>query len=248
MKEVLIFQHDPLEGPGVFAEILDKQKTKFRIVRLFQGEMPNDDWERISALLILGGAMKTGDEERYPFLRWEKTIIRAAIQDEIPILGICLGAQLIAAARGSNVYSGPVKEFGWHPVSITAHGQLDSLLGYLPERPIVFHWRAEGFDLPAGALRLASTFYYKNQAFRIGKTVYGLQFHLEVTPQMIARWIEERSNELAEVPYTFPDKLVADTQTYFPALKYYAERVLAEFLRRIPNARKRRDQTAQLRP
>jgi GMP synthase (glutamine-hydrolysing) len=248
MEEVLIFQHDLFADLGIFAEILEKQKTQFRTVRLFHGEMPDGDWDRIRALLVLGGPMNAGDEECYPFLRWEKTIIRAAIQDEVPVLGICLGAQLIAAALGTSVYSGSVKEFGWYPVSITAHGQVDSLLGYLPEKPIVFQWHGDGFDLPAGASRLASSVYYENQAFRFGKTVYGLQFHLEVTPQMIERWIDERSRDLAQVPYIFPDKLIADTQTYFPTLKYYAERVLTEFLRRAADPKKRKEQSVHLRP
>lgn len=248
MEEVLVFQHDPFEDLGFFAEVLERHRTDFRTIRLFHGETPYEDWGRVRALLILGGPMNVSDEDRYPFLRWEKTIIRAAIQDEVPVLGICLGAQLIAAALGTNVYPGPVKEFGWYPVSITPHGQVDSLLGYLPEKPIVFQWHGDGFDLPPGALRLASSVDYENQAFRVGKKIYGLQFHLEVTPPMIERWIDERSKDLAQVPYISPDKLIADTQSYFPTLKYYAERVLTEFLRRTSDPKKRKDQAGCARP
>jgi GMP synthase (glutamine-hydrolysing) len=248
MEEVLVFQHDAFEDLGFFAEVLGRHRIDFRTVRFFHGETPYENWDRVRALLILGGPMNAGDEERYPFLRWEKTIIRAAVQDEVPVLGICLGAQLIAAALGNNVYPGPVKEFGWYPVSITPHGQVDSLLGYLPKRPIVFQWHGDGFELPAGALRLASSVNYENQAFRLGKKIYGLQFHLEVTPRMIERWIDERSKDLAQVPYISPEKLIADTQTYFPALKYYAERVLTEFLRRATDAKKRKDRSAHERP
>ena len=232
MKEVLVFQHDPFEDLGFFSEVLEKQRTGYRVLRLFHGEMPAEDWERIGALIILGGPMSVNDEEQFPFLRWEKRIIRAAIDEAVPVVGICLGAQLIATTLGTMVYHGRVKEIGWSPISITAHGQVDSLLGYLPENATVFQWHGDGFELPAGAIRLASSVNYKNQAFRVGKNIYALQFHLEVTPPMIARWIDERSKDLAQAPYILPDKILADTQNYAPILKYYGERFLSEFIRR----------------
>jgi len=232
MKEVLVFQHDPFEDLGFFSEVLEKQRTVYRVLRLFHGEMPAEDWERIGALIILGGPMSVNEEEEYPFLRWEKRIIRAAIDEAVPVVGICLGAQLIAATLGTLVYHGRVKEIGWSPISITPHGQVDSLLGYLPENATVFQWHGDGFELPAGAIRLASSVNYKNQTFRVGKNIYALQFHLEVTPPMIARWIDERSKDLALAPYILPDKILADTQNYAPILKYYGERFLSEFVRR----------------
>jgi GMP synthase (glutamine-hydrolysing) len=241
MKEVLVFQHDPFEDLGFFSEILEKQRTVYRVLRLFHGEMPAEDWERIGALIILGGPMSVNDEEEYPFLRWEKRIIRAAIDEAVPVVGICLGAQLIAATLGTLVYHGRVKEIGWSPISITPHGQVDSLLGYLPENATVFQWHGDGFELPAGAIRLASSVNYKNQAFRVGKNIYALQFHLEVTPPMIARWIDERSKDLALAPYILPDKILADTQNYAPILKYYGERFLSEFLRRASRTQNRKD-------
>ena len=238
MEEVLVFQHDPFEDLGFFAEVLDKQRTTYRVIQLFHGEMPAEDWAHVQALIILGGPMSVDDEEQYSFLRWEKRIIRAAIDDGVPILGVCLGAQLIASTLGTPVYHGRVKEIGWSPISITPHGQVDSLLGYLPESATVFQWHAEGFDLPAGAIRLASSANYENQAFRVGRNIYGLQFHLEVTPQMIARWIEERSKDLAQAPYILPDKILADTQSYALTLKYYGERFLSEFIRRLARSKK----------
>jgi len=240
MEEVLVFQHDPFEELGFFAEILEKQGTDYRVLRLFHGEMPTEEWEHVRALIILGGPMGVDEEERFPFLRWEKRIIRAAIDEAVPMLGICLGAQLIAATLGTAVFHGPVKEIGWNPISITPHGQVDSLLGYLPESATVFQWHGDGFDLPAGAIRLASSAHYSTQAFRVGKTIYGLQFHLEVTPRMIERWIDERSKDLALAPYVLPDKILADTQSYAPTLKYYAERFLSEFLRRVARSRHRK--------
>ena len=232
MEEIVVFQHDPFEDLGFFAEVLEQQKAAYRVIRLFHGEMPAGAWEPLRALIILGGPMSTHEEADYPFLRWEKTIIRAAIGEGVPVLGICLGAQLIAAALGTPIFHGRVKEIGWNPISITAHGQVDSLLGYLPENATVFQWHGEGFDLPSGSLRLASSVHYENQAFRLGKNVYGLQFHLEVTPRMIERWIDERSKDLAQAPYVSVEKIRSDTQSYAPSLKYYGERFLSEFVRR----------------
>ncbi|HYA28148.1 MAG TPA: gamma-glutamyl-gamma-aminobutyrate hydrolase family protein [Acidobacteriota bacterium] len=245
MEEVLVFQHDPFEDLGFFAEVLDKQGAEYRILRLFHGEMPAEDWQHISALIILGGPMNVGEEENFPFLRWEKRIIRAAIDEAVPMLGVCLGAQLIAATLGTKVYHGPVKEIGWSPISITPHGQVDSLLGYLPENATVFQWHGDGFDLPQGAIHLASSVHFKTQAFRVGRSIYGLQFHLEVTPTMIERWIEERSKELALAPYVLPDKIVADTRNYGPTLKYYGERFLSEFIRRVVRARRQQKDIGQ---
>ena len=245
MEDVLVFQHDPFEDLGIFAAVLEKQGAGCRVIRLFHGEMPAEDWQRIQALIVLGGPMSCYDEEQYPFLRWEKRIIRAAIDEAVPILGVCLGAQLIAAALSTAVYHGPVKEIGWSPISITPHGQVDSLLGYLPEHATVFQWHGDGFDLPSGAIRLASSVNYENQAFRLGKNIYGLQFHLEVTPRMIERWLDERSKDLAQAPYILPDKIRVDTQSYAPTLKYYGERFLSEFIRRVAHPKRRKGDGGQ---
>ncbi len=247
MEEIVVFQHDPFEDLGFFAEILERQKAPYRVIRLFHGEMPAEDWERLRALIILGGPMSAHEEADYPFLRWEKTIIRAAMDENVPILGVCLGAQLIAVALGTSVFHGRVREIGWSPISITPHGQVDSLLGYLPENATVFQWHRDGFDLPSGAIRLASSAHYENQAFRLGKNIYGLQFHLEVTPQMIERWIEERSKDLAQTPYVSPEKIRSDTRNYAPTLKYYGERFLSEFVRRSTQLVSRQSRSKQLR-
>ena len=238
MEEVLVFQHDPFEDLGFFGEVLDKQGADYRVLRLFEGEMPAEEWGQVKALIVLGGWMSVDEENEYPFLRWEKRIIRAAIDEAVPMLGICLGAQLIAAELGASVFRGSVKEIGWSPISITPHGQVDSLLGYMPENATVFQWHGSGFDLPPGAIRLATSAHYGTQAFRLGKTIYGLQFHLEVTPPMILRWIEERSKDLALAPYVLPDKIMADTQSYAPTLKYYGQRFLTEFVRRVCRTRR----------
>src|SRR6185436_493916 len=105
MSEVLVFQHDPFEDLGFFAEVLEKQGAEYRVVRLFHGEMPAEELENVSALIVLGGPMSVDEEEKFPFLRWEKRIIRAAIDEAVPILGVCFGAQLIAAALARKFFA-----------------------------------------------------------------------------------------------------------------------------------------------
>ena len=236
-EEVLIFQHDPFEDAGLFAEVLEKQRASYRTVRLFHGETPTDDWQDIRALIILGGSMRGSDEEKYPFLRWEKRIIRAAIDEAIPILGVGLGAELLATVLGAAVYHGPVKEIGWYSISLSPDGQADRFLGYLSESATVFQWHGGGFDLPRGAVGLASSLNYKNQAFRVGKNVYGLQFHLEVTARMIERWVYERAKDSALAPYILPDKILEGIQFYAPTLNFYAEKFLSEFIRRTTKSK-----------
>ncbi|MEK7229759.1 MAG: GMP synthase [Candidatus Binatota bacterium] len=242
IQDFLIFQHAPEEGVGSFAQVFERERVSYHCVRLFEGELPDENWDEIAAVVILGGPMSVDEEERHPFLKWEKTILRTALKQEVALLGICLGAQLIAAAGGAQVYHGNFKEIGWYPISMTLEGEMDSLLGHLPDKASVFQWHGDSFDLPKGAQRLASSIYYDNQAFRMGRNVYGLQFHLEVTPAMIDLWIDQHSKELARLAYISPDKMRADTATYSPTLKYYGERFFSEFIRRVSASKGRREE------
>ncbi|MBI2985924.1 MAG: gamma-glutamyl-gamma-aminobutyrate hydrolase family protein [Deltaproteobacteria bacterium] len=246
MDDILVFQHEPAEELGSFAHLLDEQGIGYSHIRLFGDEIPTESWDEVRALIVLGGSMGVHEEEKYPFLKWEKTIIRAAIKNGLPLLGICLGAQLIASAVGAEVYQGNFKEIGWYPISMTLEGEMDSLLGHLPDKAIVFQWHGDSFDLPKGAHRLASSLYYDNQAFRIGRSIYGLQFHLEVTPAMIDRWIDQSWKELAQIPYISPDKIRADTLVYSQTLKYYGERFFSEFIRRLSIPKRRREDGQQV--
>jgi GMP synthase-like glutamine amidotransferase len=136
--------------------------------------------------------MSVNDDE--PYLRQEIEIIQRAVSIGRPILGVCLGAQLIAKALGARVYGNPVKEIGWYPVHWTDAAPGDRLLQGLSGSDTVFHWHGETFDLPLGAELLACSALCRHQAYRVGKNIYGLQFHLEVTPEMIADWLRQDAN------------------------------------------------------
>jgi GMP synthase-like glutamine amidotransferase len=187
---VLAFRHVPFEGLGLLEETLRARGADIEYVDAWQSgdeiPLPPDD----AALVFLGGPMSVNDD--LPYLRREMELIRDAATRRLPVLGICLGAQLIAKAFGAAVYPNPQKEIGWFNLHFTDAAARDPLFSGL-SRETVFHWHGETFDLPPGAELLASSDLCRNQAFRRAN-IYGLQFHLEVTPAMIAEWCAQDEN------------------------------------------------------
>ncbi len=196
---ILIIKNIESEGPGTIEDYLKRKKISYGIVELGAGEiLPSLD--NIDTLIILGGPMGVYEMDKYPHLRTCSRLIREAINREIKILGICLGAQMIAYCLGGNVFLGNEKEIGWHYIELTGEGIKDPLMRQLAIHPTVgdfwrrfkvFHWHGDTFDLPADTVLLASSKIYKNQAFRYGNNVYGFQFHIEVTREMINEWFQD---------------------------------------------------------
>jgi GMP synthase-like glutamine amidotransferase len=189
---VLAFRHVPFEGLGYIADVLTARRLPFEYLDLPGNPSQLVDLDRASGLIIMGGPMSANDDLAY--LSREADLIRDAVQRGIPILGVCLGSQLIAKALGAPVYGNHVKEIGWFEISPTPDGAADPLLSVLSVREPVFQWHGETFDLPPGAAWLARSEACRHQAFRVGSNVYGLQFHLEVTPEMIADWCTQDAN------------------------------------------------------
>ena len=152
----------------------------------------------IDALLIMGGYMNADEEEKFPWLKEEKKIIKQAIDTGKKVIGICLGSQLIAAAFGNKVYAGKEKEIGFFPVSFTGAALQNPLFNHFPQSYTVFHWHGDTFDLPAGANLIASTEVCSQQAFLIGSTVLGLQFHFEMNETVIEDMLLHDGHELDE--------------------------------------------------
>jgi len=188
VKSILVLRHEPFEHLGYFGEILREHAIPFSYRDL--GE-PLDLQGR-SGLIIMGGPQSANDS--LPALSAELGLIIRAVRAEIPILGICLGAQLIAKALGARVYANPEKEIGWAPVYFTPAAQDDVLFSGFPSPSQFFHWHGETFDLPAGADWLAYSDRCRHQAFRYAGNVYGIQFHPEITPEMIADWSTQPAN------------------------------------------------------
>jgi GMP synthase (glutamine-hydrolysing) len=195
---VLIIKNIETEGPGTIEQFLRSEGIPFHVVELGVGEIP-PSLEAYNTLIILGGPMGVYEMQNHPHLMAGSRIIREAINRDLKILGICLGAQMLAHCLGGDVYPGPEKEIGWHHIELTGEGLKDPVIRKLAIHPDVgdfwrkfrvFHWHGDTFDLPTGATLLASSARYKNQAFRFRNKIYGFQFHVEVTKSMIMQWFE----------------------------------------------------------
>lgn len=186
-------QHVPFEGLGSIEDWLNNSGYSVTRSPLYaDSQLPK--LRDVDFLIAMGGPMSVNDEAGFPWLADEKRFVREAIEAGITVLGICLGAQLIASALGARVYANPHKEIGWFDIHGVSHD--DESLYRFPERLEVFHWHGETFDLPDGAKRLASSEACDNQAFQVGDAVIGLQFHLETTPDSARLLVENCRDEL----------------------------------------------------
>ena len=208
MDRFLVVQQVESEDPGVFSGCLERSPLTVDTVRIWQSDTIPADSARYRGVLVLGGPMNVGDAGRLKYLADELELIRDCRDRGTPVLGVCLGSQLAAAALGAKVFAGPKKEIGWYEVELTAQAPADPLFRDFPSPLSVFQWHGQTFDLPAGALRLAGSELFANQAFRLGN-IWGLQFHFEVTSSHVRRWIEANADELKATPYIDPEAIIA---------------------------------------
>ena len=230
---VLITKHVDVEGPGLIEDCLQQAKIPYQVLSLESGSiLPKLD--HFTHIVILGGPMSVYEEDRYPFLREEDLFIKEAIQRGKSILGICLGAQLIAKALGARVYKAPVKEIGWYDVSLTRIGSVDPFFSQLPKTFSVFQWHEDTFEIPHSAILIATSSLVPYQAFRYGDNAYGLQFHLEVTQEMIREWMEtyEEEFEGPQPPPLSKLKILADTELKIGLYKEIGLKFLKSFFRK----------------
>jgi GMP synthase (glutamine-hydrolysing) len=183
----LVLQHIACEPPGVYEDVLIERGATIHRVELDEGE-PLPDWRDFAAIVAMGGPMSVNDEEELPWLRAEKALIADAVRAGLPFFGACLGVQLLAASLGAEVAPGPAPEVGLLPVFLTEAAASDPVFADLPRELDTLQWHGETFSLPQGAVLLASSPAYPNQAFRWGRHAYGVQFHLEVSREMAAEW------------------------------------------------------------
>jgi len=186
------------EHLGLIEPALKERGMEYRYVRPFADEPIPKDLAGWDGVIVLGGPMSANDGERLGFIADELRLLAKVLEAGMPALGICLGAQLIAKAAGVQVIAGEEKEIGWYPLTLTEEGKKDRVLDGLPGTFPVFQWHGETFDIPRGAVRLAGSERYSNQAFRLGEKVYGLQFHLETTQPMIIEWLDLYRDEHAK--------------------------------------------------
>ena len=189
---VVAFRHVPFEGLGHIQPILEERGIAIEFANLYQPEFQAPETATAAGLIFMGGPMSVNDG--LPYLQQEIELIRRAANSGQPVLGVCLGAQLAAKALGARVYRNPVSEIGWFDVRPTNAARQDPLFRGIDDPETVFHWHNEAFDLPSGAALLACSERCPHQAFRAGSRIYGLQFHLEVTPEMIDDWCRQDAN------------------------------------------------------
>lgn len=232
MADVLILQHVRPEPPGTIAAALEAAGLTAQTVQIFRGD-PVPDTLNASRLVVMGGPMGVADLDERPHLARECALIEQALQDERPVLGVCLGSQLLAHVLGGDVRPGPTKEIGWGLVHRTSAAADDPLFETVDDPFRAFHWHGDVFTMPRGAVRLARTPETEHQAFRYGSSAYGLLFHLEVTPKIVA-WMTT----------AFQDELTAEgldgaalrraAMTHEPALRSTAHTVFGAWARLDP--------------
>ncbi|NOZ24726.1 MAG: GMP synthase [Nitrospirae bacterium] len=219
---VLIVKNIPMEGPGTIEDFLREKGIPYTIAELSKGEQVADTAD-YSHLVVMGGPMAVYEMDRYPYLGYEADLIGRFINEKKAVLGVCLGAQMVAHCLGARVYAGDVKEIGWYEVDITPEGMADEVFSSIAVdgRPVaeVFQWHGDTFDLPEGAVRIASSSAYPNQAFRYGSRIYALQFHIEVTPAILKEWFEGEEGVDVEDMLAHTEKIYPEY--YKRAMKFY---------------------------
>ena len=229
---ILIIKHVDIEGPGLIEYCLDQEKIPYQILNLNSNiHLPKlDDFTHI---IILGGPMNVYEEDRYPFLKDEDLFIKEAIQRGKSVLGICLGAQLIAKALGAKVFKASAKEIGWYDVSLTKIGSQDPLFSTLPKTFPVFQWHEDTFEIPKAGKLIATSNPIPHQGFRYGEKVYGLQFHLEVTEEMIQEWMETYEEEFGgiQTPPSSRTEILTETEIKIETYTRRGMKFLRNFFR-----------------
>jgi GMP synthase (glutamine-hydrolysing) len=228
VPKLLVFQHSACEPLGVLDPLLRRSGFRIRYVNFGRDPLAEVDVSRYDGLVVLGGSMNVDQADRFPHLLTEISILRKALERDMPILGICLGAQLLAAALGAAVRPNAVREIGWYPLEPQAAAGGDRLLRHFDGSQHVFQWHAYTFDLPPGAVHLAATATCRNQAFRYGDRAYGLQFHLEADELLIRRWLAV-PEYLEEAGKVRAAQVLRETHRYAAGTVSLATRVFAEF-------------------
>lgn len=233
MRRLLVFQHVPFEILGIFHPMLKGRGFRIRYINFARHPNAQPNIDDYNGLVVLGGPMNVDQYTEFPHLRWEIDAIRRAVDRGMPVLGICLGAQMIARAFGAPVRAGPAPEIGWYEVAPTEHAATDPVLAALDAPQPIFQWHADMAELPDGAIHLARSEGCANQAFRLGDKVYGFQFHLEVDQPLIERWLDVPVHraELVDLRGEIdPEEIRRQTQTHIAGSHALAHAVFSRFI------------------
>lgn len=232
MKRVLALVNVGDDPPGYLGEIMQGHGIACDAISVADTPLP--DPTEYAAIISLGGPQHAAADEKHPYLAQEKVLIRHAVERDIPYLGICLGGQLLAHALGAQVTKHHMIELGFLEVELTEEGKADALFQGLPDQQRVFQWHLDVFDIPAGGVRLATNANVPNQAFRYGERAYGLQYHIEVTPDMFYDWLQYLPNDQEVIDALGPDvvnRLEQEISLYYSTFLRHARIMFENFLK-----------------
>jgi GMP synthase (glutamine-hydrolysing) len=258
MSTILVIEHVPHERLGTFEEAFTAEGCTLRPLRVYE---PRIDWDTalagIGGVVSMGGPMSAYHGARHPWIARERALLREAVERGVPALGVCLGAQMLAAALGATVKpmpqpapagarGGPGKEIGWYPLMREPGAEDDPLFTPFGQTETVFQWHGDAFGLPKGAVRLFSSPLCQEQAFRYGRSVYGLQFHLEVTEAMIRAWMQKNRAELSTTKGIIdPMAIRRQSPQHAGRLKELSTHVARTFARLVTSSQPRRPANAR---
>jgi GMP synthase (glutamine-hydrolysing) len=231
-RSALVLRHVAFEDLGLLAPILHDAGWIAAYCDASTQDLGDPSIEQADLLIALGGPIGVYETHRFPFLLKEIALLERRLAKDRPTLGICLGAQLMAKALGSRVFPGLAKEIGWGRVELTDDGQASSLRPLADEGAVVLHWHGDTFDLPDGAVRLASNAAYENQAFAYGERSMALQFHVEVDPQRLEEWYVGHAVELSAAGVSVPDLRIR-TAAIASQLRVQATRIFNKWLQHV---------------
>ena len=234
MKKLLVFQHVRHEGLGTLDPLLRAAGFQIASVNFSREPEAQPSLDGCDGLVVLGGPMGVHDTDKYPHLSLETKLIESAVKNETPVLGICLGAQLVASALGARVYPNGIKEIGWYDLAPTSNARDDPLFRHIEQTEKVFQWHGDTFELPREGVHLASSPLCSNQAFRYRKNIYALQFHLEIDVSIIDSWLNvlENRREIANLNGVIDPKIIRDeTRRRIERLTELSHRVFGEFIK-----------------
>jgi len=236
MSKIWVLQHTACETLGTIADALEAEALAWQYVRVFEGKAVPAEIGDAGGLIVMGGPMGVYEQDRYPHLKDELRLIESALEAGKPVLGVCLGSQLLAAALGAPVTKGVRKEIGWYPVRLAEAAAEDRLWSGAPHEFMAMHWHGDVFALPPGAVGLASSELTRYQAFRYGKYAYGLLFHLEMTAAMIEEMADAFGDELGEAGGE-PSRLAAQSAVYGARLEEIGASVFGQWARLVHEVR-----------
>ncbi len=231
-RPVCVIQHIACETLGRIEEALKTENLPLQIIRPYEKCPIPEKIENFGGLVVMGGPMGVYDQEQYGFLGAEIRLMQTAVKQNKPVLGICLGSQLLAAALGGTVTKAGSKEIGWHRVMLSDSAMQDPLWNGVPRSFHALHWHADIFTIPPGAVPLASSEMTECQAFRYGRSTYGLLFHMEVTPEILHGMTTTFRDELVEAKIK-PEQILEPAKTYLPNLHYIGSSVFQRWARLV---------------